>query len=123
MGHSSLRHLRRYRFLLHLDFGHFLSPGGSLFLYLLYPFVNQGSDSFQKFDARLVQVIKEGIGTKGPTLSTYLSIPGRFLVLMPGMHRMGISRKIDDEMIRIRLRELLGQLDPPKDMGFIIRFE
>jgi len=69
----------------------------------------------------LVQVIKEGIGTKGPTLSTYLSIPGRFLVLMPGMHRMGISRKIEDETTRMRLRELLGQLDPPKDMGFIIR--
>jgi ribonuclease E len=69
----------------------------------------------------LVQVIKEGIGTKGPTLSTYLSIPGRFLVLMPGMHRMGISRKIDDETARMRLREVLGQLNPPKDMGFIIR--
>ena len=69
----------------------------------------------------LVQVIKEGIGTKGPTLTTYLSIPGRFLVLMPGMNRMGISRKIEDEKARARLRELLNQLQPPKDMGFIVR--
>ena len=45
----------------------------------------------------LVQVIKEGIGTKGPTLSTYISIPGRYLVLMPGLQRVGVSRKIDDD--------------------------
>jgi len=69
----------------------------------------------------IVQVIKEGIGTKGPTLSTYLSIPGRFLVLMPGMNRMGVSRKIEDEEARARLREVLTELTPPKDMGFIIR--
>ncbi|MBN1844096.1 MAG: Rne/Rng family ribonuclease [Sedimentisphaerales bacterium] len=69
----------------------------------------------------LVQVIKGGIGTKGPTLSTYLSIPGRFLVLMPGMHRMGVSRKIEDEAVRARMREVLSQLDPPQDMGIIIR--
>ena len=69
----------------------------------------------------IVQVIKEGIGTKGPTLSTYLSIPGRFLVLMPGMQRLGVSRKIEDEEARARLREVLNQLEPPKDLGFIIR--
>ena len=45
----------------------------------------------------LVQVIKEGIGTKGPTLSTYISIPGRYLVLMPALGRVGVSRKIEDE--------------------------
>jgi len=69
----------------------------------------------------MVQVIKDGIGTKGPTLTTYLSIPGRFIVLMPGMNRMGISRKIEDQTARSRLRELLKQLEAPKDMGFIIR--
>lgn len=69
----------------------------------------------------IVQVIKEGIGTKGPTLTTYLSIPGRYLVLMPGMNRMGISRKIEDDEIRRKLRELLGQLEPPKDVGIILR--
>jgi ribonuclease E len=69
----------------------------------------------------IVQVTKEGIGTKGPTLSTYLSIPGRFLVMMPGMRQLGVSRKIEDEEVRARLRALLGELDLPEGMGFIAR--
>ncbi|HPP54787.1 MAG TPA: S1 RNA-binding domain-containing protein, partial [Thermoguttaceae bacterium] len=44
-------------------------------------------------DEVLVQVIKEGMGAKGPTLSTYISIPGRYLVLMPPLGRVGVSRK------------------------------
>src|SRR6056297_3356671 len=44
----------------------------------------------------LVQVLKEGISTKGPTLTSYLSIPGRYLVMMPSMERLGVSRKVDD---------------------------
>lgn len=72
-------------------------------------------------DEIVVQIIKEGIGTKGPTLSTYLSIPGRILVMMPGMAKMGISRKIEDEAERKRLRQILDSLKPPKDVGFIIR--
>src|SRR5262249_36680692 len=48
---------------------------------------------FRRGDDVLVQVIKESIGTKGPTLSTYISIPGRYLVLMPGLNRVGVSRK------------------------------
>ncbi|MGD1276594.1 MAG: Rne/Rng family ribonuclease [Tepidisphaeraceae bacterium] len=72
-------------------------------------------------DEIIVQIIKEGIGTKGPTLSTYLSIPGRILVMMPGMARMGVSRKIEDELERRRLRQILDSLKPPKDVGFIIR--
>lgn len=69
----------------------------------------------------IVQITKEGIGTKGPTLTTYLSIPGRYLVMMPGMSRLGVSRKIEDEDARRTMRELLSQLDLPKDMGFILR--
>ena len=46
---------------------------------------------FRRGDEVLVQVIKESIGTKGPTLSTYISIPGRYLVLMPGLNRVGVS--------------------------------
>src|SRR4051812_6732745 len=72
-------------------------------------------------DDIVVQIIKEGIGTKGPTLSTYLSIPGRILVMMPGMSSKGVSRKIEDEVERRRLRQILDQLDPPDDCGFIIR--
>src|SRR5437762_6867132 len=72
-------------------------------------------------DEIIVQIIKEGIGTKGPTLSTYLSIPGRILVMMPGMSKFGISRKIEDEDERRRLRAILDGLKPIKDVGFIIR--
>lgn len=63
----------------------------------------------------LVQVIKEGIGTKGPTLSTYISIPGRYLVLMPGLQRVGVSRKIADDELRRKLRTNLRELTPPRD--------
>jgi len=72
-------------------------------------------------DEVVVQIIKEGIGTKGPTLSTYLSIPGRILVMMPGLGKMGVSRKIEDDEERRRLRQILDSLKPPKDVGFIIR--
>jgi ribonuclease E len=72
-------------------------------------------------DEIIVQIIKEGIGTKGPTLTTYLSIPGRILVMMPGMGKMGVSRKIEDDEERRRLRHILDSLKPPKDVGFIIR--
>ena len=69
----------------------------------------------------LVQVTKEGIGTKGPTLSTYLSIPGRFLVMMPSMRRLGVSRRIEDDEARDKLRKILGELELPEGMGFIAR--
>jgi len=69
----------------------------------------------------VVQVLKEGIGTKGPTLTTYLSVPGRFLVMMPDMARMGVSRKIEDDEARRDVRKLLDDLKPPEGFGFIIR--
>lgn len=69
----------------------------------------------------IVQVIKEGIGTKGPTLTSYVSIPGRYLVMMPGMSALGVSRKIEDEEQRRELRKILLDLRPPKNLGFIIR--
>ncbi len=72
-------------------------------------------------DEIIVQIIKEGIGTKGPTLSTYISIPGRILVMMPGMAKNGVSRKIEDDQERRRLRQILDGLKPPKDCGFIVR--
>ncbi len=72
-------------------------------------------------DEVVVQVIKEGIGTKGPTLSTYISIPGRYLVLMPALGRVGVSRKIEDEDTRRRLRDIMLDLNPPKGLGFIVR--
>lgn len=72
-------------------------------------------------DEVLVQVIREGIGTKGPTLTSYLSIPGRFIVMMPQMQRLGVSRKIEDEDLRRSMRQTLDELNPPKGFGFILR--
>ena len=69
----------------------------------------------------VVQVLKEGIGTKGPTVTSYLSVPGRFLVMMPDMERMGVSRKIEDDDARRDVRKLLDDLNPPEGFGFIIR--
>lgn len=76
---------------------------------------------FQRGDEVLVQVIKEGIGNKGPTLTTYVSIPGRYLVLMPALARVGVSRKIEDEKDRRRLKDILNEMRPPRGLGFIVR--
>ncbi len=69
----------------------------------------------------LVQITKDGIGKKGPTLTTYLSIPGRYLVLMPSLPRSGVSKKIEDRDERARLKKILEEIDPPPGMGYIIR--
>jgi len=69
----------------------------------------------------VVQVTKEGINTKGPTLSSYLSLPGKYLVMMPWMREHGVSHKIEDEDERKRLRQLLEECHPPQIAGFIIR--
>jgi len=69
----------------------------------------------------LVQVTKEGIRHKAPAVTTYLSIPGRYLVLMPYIKRHGISKKIADEEERESLHKVLAALNPPKNMGIIVR--
>jgi len=69
----------------------------------------------------VVQVTKEGLKTKGPTLSTYLALPGKHLVMMPWMKGYGVSHKIDDEDERKRLGQVLEDSAPPKNQGFIIR--
>jgi ribonuclease E len=76
---------------------------------------------FRRGQEVIVQITKEGVGTKGPTLTSYLSIPGRYLVMMPGMSHTGVSRKIEDEVARKRMREVLSQLVLPKGIGFILR--
>ena len=69
----------------------------------------------------IVQVLKEGVGTKGPTLTSYLSIPGRYLVMMPQMDKVGVSRKVEDEDERAKMRDILNELDLPEGFGFILR--
>ncbi|MEX2166272.1 MAG: ribonuclease E/G [Methyloceanibacter sp.] len=70
----------------------------------------------------LVQVVKEERGTKGAALTTYLSLAGRYTVLMPNTARGGgISRKITQPTDRKRLREIADELEVPEGMGLIIR--
>ena len=73
-------------------------------------------------DEVIVQVIKDPLGTKGARLSTNLSIPSRFLVLLPNCDTIGISVRIEDEAERARLKDLLITLKQHKsDHGYIVR--
>lgn len=69
----------------------------------------------------LVQVVKEERDAKGPTLTNYITIPGRFLVIMNGSDSTGVSRKIEDETERKNLKKILADLAPPENIGVIIR--
>jgi len=69
----------------------------------------------------VVQIVKEERDLKGATLTTFLSLPGRYVVIMPGSERGGISRKISDGEQRKRLRKLTQELEIPTGMGIIIR--
>ncbi|HET8760243.1 MAG TPA: Rne/Rng family ribonuclease [Nitrospiria bacterium] len=68
----------------------------------------------------VVQVTKDPIGTKGCRVTTYLSFPGRYLVFMPTVNHIGISRRIGDDGERARLREMMSRLRQP-GAGYIIR--
>jgi ribonuclease E len=69
----------------------------------------------------MVQVGKDPIGTKGAMLTTFISLPGRYVVLMPGHSVRGVSRKIDDETERARLKEIVAELELPEGFGVIVR--
>ena len=77
-------------------------------------------DMITKGQRVLVQASKEPIGTKGPRVTTHISLPGRFLVFMPGSKHIGVSRKIDDREERARLRALAKEI-VPDGVGVIIR--
>lgn len=68
----------------------------------------------------MVQVAKAPIGTKGARATGYISIPGRFLVLMPNVEHIGVSRRIEDETERKRLRKLIQEIKSD-DFGYIVR--
>jgi ribonuclease E len=69
----------------------------------------------------LVQVIREMPGHKGPQLTTYVSFAGRYLVLTPGRLTNGVSRKIESDQERHRLKEIMQQLKLPEEVGYIVR--
>jgi ribonuclease G len=75
----------------------------------------------QKGERLIVQVSKEPIGTKGPRVTTQVSLPGRFLVYMPYSNHIGVSRKIEDREERQRLRALAKEVVPEGSGGVIIR--
>lgn len=68
----------------------------------------------------VVQVVKEERDLKGATLTTYLSLPGRYVVVMPGSDRGGVSRRIDGDH-RMRLKKLAQELEVPSGIGLIVR--
>lgn len=69
----------------------------------------------------LVEVVKDVTGSKGASLTTFLSLPGRYVVLMPGSDSHGISKKIDKDEERQKLREMLAACNIPEGVGYIIR--
>jgi ribonuclease G len=78
-------------------------------------------DMIQKGERVMVQASKEPIGTKGPRVTTHISLPGRFLVYMPGSKHIGVSRKIEQRDERSRLRALARDVVPDGAGGVIIR--
>ncbi len=79
------------------------------------------SDVLQKGQEILVQVTKEAIAAKGPRVTTNLSVPGRYLVLMPGLSQIGISKRIEQRDERKRLKSILDELGECDGFGFIVR--
>jgi ribonuclease E len=72
-------------------------------------------------DEIIVQVTKEAIKEKGPCMSMYLSVPGRYLVLMNSDQAKGVSKRIEDPDLRRRLKKIIDSNEPPEGMGFIVR--
>ncbi len=81
----------------------------------------QIQDLIKEGEELLVQVAKAPIGTKGARLTTHVSIPGRNLVLMPTSKHIGISRRIESDRERRRLREIFLKRIQPEGVGFIVR--
>ena len=76
---------------------------------------------FRNGDGVLVQVARDSVGKKGPVLTTHISLPGRYLVLMPESEGGGISQKIKDEKSRAEMRAMLDRLASPTGAGVILR--
>ncbi len=85
------------------------------------PTVNDIPELFKVDQEILVQVTKGPIGTKGARVTTNLSMPGRYLVLLPNSNHIGISRRLEEREERDRLRKMIRSLSLPKNMGLICR--
>jgi ribonuclease G len=78
-------------------------------------------DLLKKGQEILVQIDKEPMDTKGPRVTAYITLPGRYLVYMPTVEHVGVSRKIESEAERQRLKEIIERLRQNKNQGFIVR--
>ncbi|MBA3027335.1 MAG: Rne/Rng family ribonuclease [Desulfobacteraceae bacterium] len=95
---------------IHSDYFHDTTPGHRSIQNLI-----------KKNQELLVQVTKDPVMKKGAMLTTFISLPGRFIVLMPGSTTLGVSRKIEDDEERKRLKEILSALKFPEGYGAILR--
>jgi ribonuclease G len=77
-------------------------------------------DMLKRGESIMVQVAKDRIGTKGARVTSHVSLPGKYLVLMPTVNRVGISKKIEAVEERKRLRDLFNEIREPQ-MGYIVR--
>jgi ribonuclease G len=78
-------------------------------------------DALQKGQEIVVQISKEPIGSKGARITSHISLPGRYVVYMPTTEHIGVSRRIEDDRERKRLREIVASGRPPDAGGFIVR--
>ncbi|MBE9485545.1 MAG: ribonuclease E/G, partial [Chloroflexi bacterium] len=81
----------------------------------------RNNDILHRGQEILIQIVKEERGSKGAALTTLLSIPGRYMVLMPDSTTKGVSRKISDDANRKKLKKTMAELDLPERMGYIVR--
>lgn len=77
-------------------------------------------DTLSEGQEIMVQVVKDPIGTKGARISSYITLPGRYLVFMPMINQLGVSRRIEDESEKERLRNIIEELRDP-NKGYIVR--
>jgi ribonuclease E len=80
-------------------------------------------DVLRRGQELIVQVEKDGRDHKGAALTSYVSLPGRYMVLMPGSDSAGISRKIEGDAIRKELKKLVAEMNVPEGYGYIVRTE
>jgi len=110
VDYGSERHGFLQKYEIHSDY--FLDPG-------------EGRPSIDKLVKRgqelMVQVIKDPFMKKGAMLTTLISLPGRYMVLRPGSDNRGISRKIENEEERQRIKDIVNMLKIPEDFGLIVR--
>jgi ribonuclease G len=85
-----------------------------------FPPSSQIQDLLSEGQELLVQISKEPLGTKGTRITSHITLPGRYLVYMPTVDHVGVSRRIRDERERRRLREII-QTIKPQSGGFIVR--